>query len=278
MALDEVRLVGHVLVHVVPAVFQHDLVEQPERRVVVGRVGRDHPALELRLEKIRRRVRHVGRGDVLGVVHVGHGVHHHAVERAVGVLEALVDGVEARRLVRQQLSLRLPAHEILQGLEDRGIDLELAVLDLLVDLLVQHVAEAACDRDLDAGIALLEDARRRLPWRGRPADIEHERAFGFGGGVDRVGGLRVGGEGRRRHKAEQGKRRGDTASVRECGHDCPPQYFCCDDHPRALNRRQEGTVGGNSEAYSATARDPKDLRNVAQPSAMAAVRRGLHRT
>jgi hypothetical protein len=38
---------------------------------------------------------------------------------------------------------RLPAHEVLQHLEDRGIDLELAVLDLLVDLLVQHVACAA---------------------------------------------------------------------------------------------------------------------------------------
>ena len=252
MPLDEVRLVGHVLVHVVPAVFQHDLVEQPQGRVVVGRVGRDHPALELRFEKIRRRVRHVGRGDVLGVVHVGHGVHHHAVERALGVLEALIDGVEARRLVGQQLPLRLPAHEILQGLEDRGIDLELAVLDLLVDLLVEHVAEAACDRDLDAGIALLEDARRRLPRRGRPADIEHERAFGFGRGVDGVGALRAGGKGGGGDEASRASVAVSTASARECGHDRPPQYVLLRRSSARGESKTRGTDGAGwiGAAYS----------------------------
>jgi hypothetical protein len=93
----------------------------------------------------------------------------------------------------------------------------------LVDLLVEHVAEAACYRDLDAGIALLEDPRRRLPRRGRPADIEHERAFGLGGGVDVVGGLRARGEGAGEGKNDQCSSR--DAPARGCGHDRPPYMF-----------------------------------------------------
>src|SRR6202046_4156511 len=70
MALNEVRLGGHVFVHVAPAVFLHDMIEYPERDVVVGRIGGDDLALEVGLGKINRRIRHVGGGDFLGVVHV----------------------------------------------------------------------------------------------------------------------------------------------------------------------------------------------------------------
>ena len=128
---------------------------------------------------------------MLRVDHVRHGDHHGGVERAVRVLEARVDGVEAVRFVLQELAFRLPAHEVVQGLEDSRVDLELAVLELLVDFLVEHVGEAARDRDLDAGITLLEDFRLRLPRRGRPADIEHEGTLGFGLGIK----LRLGADG-----------------------------------------------------------------------------------
>src|SRR5262249_8959223 len=51
MTLDEVRLVEHVLVHPGPAVFLHHVMEQPERGVVVRRIGRHRLTAELRLEK-----------------------------------------------------------------------------------------------------------------------------------------------------------------------------------------------------------------------------------
>src|SRR5215831_14381423 len=60
MTLDEVWLVEYVLVHPVPAVFLHHVMEQPERGVVVRRIGRHRLTAELRLEKIKRGVRHVG--------------------------------------------------------------------------------------------------------------------------------------------------------------------------------------------------------------------------
>jgi hypothetical protein len=87
--------------------------------------------------------------------------------------------------------LRLPAHEVVQGLEDRRVDRELAVLELLVDFFVEHVGEAASDRDLDAGITLLEDFCLCLPGRGWPSDIEYEGPFGFGLGIK----LRLGADG-----------------------------------------------------------------------------------
>ena len=177
MALDEVRLLRHVFVHVAPAVFLHDVVEDPQRDVVVGRIGGDDLALELRLEEIERRVRHVGGGDLFGVVHVGHDIHHRRPEGAVGVLERRIHLVEAGGLERQQPAFGFPAHEVGDGLQDRGIDLELSGGDLLIDLLVEHVGEAAADRNLDAGIAVLENLRARLPGRRRAADIERERAF-----------------------------------------------------------------------------------------------------
>src|SRR5580692_5778397 len=59
MALNERRLLRHVLVHVAPAVFLHDVIEYPQRDVVVSRIGGDDLALELRFEEIRGRVRDV---------------------------------------------------------------------------------------------------------------------------------------------------------------------------------------------------------------------------
>src|SRR5262249_20840661 len=113
-----------------------------------------------------------------------------AVECAVVVLEARVDGIEADRLVCQQMTLCFPAHEVLQGLEDRSVDLEFAGGDLRVDLLVEHIGESAADRNLDAGIALLENLRSGFPRRGRTADIEYESCLGLRCGVEFVERLR----------------------------------------------------------------------------------------
>ena len=121
---------------------------------------------------------------MFGVDHVRHGNDHDAIERAVLVLEACVDGIEALRLVVHEVAFRLPAHEVLQGLEDRGVNLELVVLELLLDLFVEHVGEAPRDRHFDAGITLLEDFRLRLPRCGRPPDIKHEGAFGPSPGLE----------------------------------------------------------------------------------------------
>ena len=54
---------------------------------------------------------------------------------AVLVLEASGDLRPAIGLEIQQHALFLPAHEILQGLEDRHVGLELLVFQLLIDLL-----------------------------------------------------------------------------------------------------------------------------------------------
>src|SRR3989442_6470513 len=113
-----------------------------------------------------------------------HGDDYRAIERAVRILEAWVDGIEALRLVVQEVAFRLPTHEVLQRLEDRGVNLELVVLELLFDLFVEHVGEAPRDRHLDAGITLLEDFRFRLPRRGRSTDIEREGTLGSGLGVE----------------------------------------------------------------------------------------------
>jgi hypothetical protein len=46
----------------------------------------------------------------------------------------------------------------------------------------------------------------------------------FGGSVDVVGGLGVGGEGGGGNEAEQSERGGGDALAREYGHDRPPRY------------------------------------------------------
>ena len=52
MALNEFRLLRHILVHVVPAVFFDDGIEVVERGIVIGRVGADQLALELGFQEI----------------------------------------------------------------------------------------------------------------------------------------------------------------------------------------------------------------------------------
>src|SRR6476620_12731115 len=59
VALDEVRLGGHVLVHPAPTVFLHDEVIEIERGVVISRIDGDHRARKHRLEKILRRFRRI---------------------------------------------------------------------------------------------------------------------------------------------------------------------------------------------------------------------------
>jgi hypothetical protein len=71
-------------------------------------------------------------------------------------------------------------------LEYHRINLELAGGKLGVDLFVQHVGKAAAGCDLDAGKALLEHLGPGFPRRGRAADIERERAFALGFGVNIV--------------------------------------------------------------------------------------------
>src|SRR5262249_48776676 len=83
-------------------------------------------------------------------------------------------------------SLSLPAHEILRGLEQHHVGGELTILELLLDLLIEHVAESALDRNCEAGKLLLELPRQRLVVRHRSARIDHHRFFVFGLGVKLV--------------------------------------------------------------------------------------------
>ena len=68
VALDEVRLGGHILVHPAPTVFLHDEVIEIERGVVISRIDGDHRARKHRLEKILRRFRRILRADPGGIV------------------------------------------------------------------------------------------------------------------------------------------------------------------------------------------------------------------
>ena len=79
----------------------------------------------------------------------------------------------------EQHALLLPVHEILHGLEEGQVDFELAGGHLLLDALVEHVAEAAGDGDGDAGELLLELLDARFVRRGRSAGIEHQRLLGL---------------------------------------------------------------------------------------------------
>ena len=74
MALDEIRLVGHVAVHVGPAIFLDDAVEIVERGVVIGGIAGDDFALEARVEEVEGRARHVFGLHQVGVVGVSVGV------------------------------------------------------------------------------------------------------------------------------------------------------------------------------------------------------------
>src|SRR5262245_36729829 len=128
---------------------------------------------------------------MLGVVGIGERADVPDDERAVGILERLVDGVEALRLEGEHLALALPAHEILRSLEQHHVGGELAVLELLLDPLVEHVAEAALDRHREAGKLALEFARQRLVVGHRAAGIDRQRLFRLGLGVELVQGFRL---------------------------------------------------------------------------------------
>ena len=172
MALDEVRLLRHILIHVAPAVLLHDVIEDPQRNIVVRRIGGDDLALELRLKEILRRVRYVGGGELLGVVHVGHDAHHRCPVGAAGILESGIHLIETVGLERRQSAFFFPAYEIGGGLQDSGVDFELAGGELRIDLLVEHVRKAAADCDFHSRITLFENLRSRLPGRRRPAHIK----------------------------------------------------------------------------------------------------------
>jgi hypothetical protein len=68
--------------------------------------------------------------------------------------------------------LLLPADEVLHRLEEGHVDFELAVRHLLLDSLIQYVAEAARHQDRDARIFLHELLGAVLMRRGRTAGIE----------------------------------------------------------------------------------------------------------
>jgi hypothetical protein len=168
-------------------------VEQIERRVVVMRIDADQLAVEHGFQEIQRRFRRVLGPHQLGVVGVTNGVGAERHVGAIGVLEVRQDGVEAVRFERKQHAAPLPGDEILHGLEEGQVDFELLVGELLFDALVEHVAEAAGHRDLDAGILLLEQLDASLVRRRGAAGVERQRAFLFGLLVQRV--ERFGGRG-----------------------------------------------------------------------------------
>jgi hypothetical protein len=61
------------------------------------------------------------------------------------ILEAAADLVKAFGLEVKEPALFLPAHEVLQRLEHGEINLEIAFVELGVDLLIKHVAETTGD-------------------------------------------------------------------------------------------------------------------------------------
>ena len=126
-------------VHVVPAVFPDDGIERVERRVVVRGICRHELAGELGFEKIERRFRHFGRRNKLAVVGVGQQHHAGRGEGAVLVAKPRIDAVVTFRLERQQHTGFFPGDEILRGLENCHVDLELLRGHLRVDPAVKHV-------------------------------------------------------------------------------------------------------------------------------------------
>ena len=128
-------------------------------------------------EKIERRLRHVGRLHLLGIIAVEHWNRGHGDPGSVLVFHCRENLIEAVGLEVQQRARLIPPGEILHRLELQEIRSDLVVLELLVDLGVQHIAEVAFGGDGDAREALLESVRRRFS-RSRPATgIEHQRLF-----------------------------------------------------------------------------------------------------
>jgi len=122
---------------------------------------------------------------------------------ALDFFAAALNFVETLRLVVEEFSILLPANKILQRLEHGEIDLEFTGLELRVDLRVKHVAEAAGDRHVHAGIARGEILCRSIPGRRRSARVENDAAFGLCLLVERVEALRP-----RRRRPESKHRQG----------------------------------------------------------------------
>src|SRR6476646_877522 len=95
VALDEVLLGGHVLVHPAPTVFLHDEVIEIERGVVISRIDGDHRARKHRLEKILRRFRSILRADPGGIVGISERVGAQRQVRAGLVAKVRQDLIEA---------------------------------------------------------------------------------------------------------------------------------------------------------------------------------------
>ena len=182
----EARLLRHVLVHVVPAVFLHDHVEHRNGGVIFGRIGGDELAPKPGLKKIERGFRHLGRRQELGVVGVDDGVDADRGEGAVLVLVGRIDRVRALGLEQEQRARLLPLAEVLDGLKDREIRLHAFGRELLLDLLIEAVAQAAGERDGDAGKALLEVLDPAVMGAGRAGAVEHQRLLELGLLVQRV--------------------------------------------------------------------------------------------
>jgi hypothetical protein len=90
----------------------------------------------------------------------------------------------------------------------------------LFDALVEHVAEAARHRDLDARVAFLEALGHGLEDRGRPACVQHERLLGFRLLVNLV---KAFGLDRRRHGDRSEKNEQCRNALRNHNpHDSPP--------------------------------------------------------
>ena len=183
------RLLGGVLVHVVPAVLLHDAAERGEGRIVVARIGGDELAGKQRFQEIERRLRHVGGRDPFGVVGVGDGVDADGDEGAVLVLVGFVNQLKAGGLPRQHGARLLPLREILDGLQNGDICLHLAGSELRLDFLVECGAQAAAEGHRHAGELLLEFLDPAVVGAGRTGAIEHHGLFVSGAAVKLVDAL-----------------------------------------------------------------------------------------
>ena len=128
-----------------------------------------------RFEKIERGLRHLGGGHERGVVGIDDGVDADRGERAVLVLVGRIDRLGALGLEQHERARLLPLAEVLDGLEDRRGRFPFSCCELLVDLLVEAVAQAAGEGDGDAGKALLKVLDPAVMRPARPRAVEHQR-------------------------------------------------------------------------------------------------------
>src|SRR5262249_54399599 len=113
-------------------------------------------------------------------------------EGAVFVAISGIDLLGALGLEQDKRAARLPLGEILDGLKDREIGLHLAGGKLLLDLLVEPVAQPAGEGDLDAGKFLLELADPAIVRAGWTGAVEGEHLLELCLCVELVDALRGG--------------------------------------------------------------------------------------